>query len=409
MRLYLRLAWRNLWRHRRRTLIVMLSIALVMAMMMLYDGLVAGFEQAIYGNAVQVLGGNIQIHAAGYSEAAGQNPLTPLPDAQAAVKAAEAQPQVIAATQRIITGGMASSHEGAFAVSITGIQPEKEKPVSLEAQHVSAGRYLTSQDQDMVYIGKGLADAAGVGVGDRITLVGRGLHDQMKQHTLTVAGIYDIGMPDLEKANVFISLGEAQYLYNLDGQATEIAVTLKQLGPEKAVISALEPALPGYDITSWETSFPEMQSALNAKGGVMNIFSVIILVIAGIGILNLLLMAVFERTREIGLMGALGMKPRQISWLFLLEGCMMGLVGLAAGVALGLGVNLILGKVGIDYSQFTSMTSYTALITGRVYSSLGVEKLAQRGVTVLIISLLASFIPAREASEKEPAEALHFV
>jgi ABC-type lipoprotein release transport system permease subunit len=141
----------------------------------------------------------------------------------------------------------------------------------------------------------------------------------------------------------------------------------------------------------------------------MNIFSIILLVIAGIGIMNLLLMAIFERTREIGVLGALGLRPRQISVLFLLEGAMMGLVGAAAGVALGLAVNALIGQVGFDYSQFASMTEYTALISGRVYSTLGVDKLASRLITVIIISILASFYPAHEASLNDPAVSLHSV
>ncbi len=136
MRLYLRLAWRNLWRHRRRTLIVVLAIGLTLAMMMMYDGLIAGFEQAIYGNAIKVLGGNIQIHANGYSDKTDLNPLLPLGDDQAVIKAALAQPQVVAASRRIVTGGMASDRKGAFGISIVGIEPEKEQPVSLLAQHV---------------------------------------------------------------------------------------------------------------------------------------------------------------------------------------------------------------------------------------------------------------------------------
>ena len=136
-----------------------------------------------------------------------------------------------------------------------------------------------------------------------------------------------------------MSLAEAQFLYGLTGQSTEVAIVLKQLGQEDAVIAALKPGLSGYEIDSYRTNFPELQQALGTKSGVMNIFSVIILMIAAIGILNMLLMAVYERTREIGLLGALGLKPRQISWLFILEGTMIGLVGVAAGVALGLLIN----------------------------------------------------------------------
>ncbi len=409
VRLYLRLAWRNLWRHRRRTLIVVLAMGLTLAMMMFYDAFVAGFEQAIYANAVKVLGGNIQVHAEGYHAQADQDPLLPLSNDQAVLSAALAQPQVVAASRRITTGGLASNREGAFAVSIVGIEPEKELPVNLVAQRAAEGRFLAAGDQDVIYIGKGLADAMGVKVGDRITLVGRATHEQMRQRTMTVVGIYDVGMPDIEKRTVYISLGEAQDLYGLSGQSTEVAISLQHLGPEAAVITALKPALPQYELDSWQTNYPDMQQAIERKGSVMSIFSVVILVIAGIGILNLLLMAVYERTREIGLMGALGMRPAQISGLFLLEGALMGLVGVAFGVGLGLLLNGGLSRVGFDFSAFSSMTEYTALLTGRVYPTLGLEHLLQRALTTVIIAVLASVYPAREASLREPAEALHYV
>jgi ABC-type lipoprotein release transport system permease subunit len=409
MKLYLRLAWRNVWRHRRRTIIVVAAMGLTLAMMMFYDGLVAGFDDAIYGNAIKVLGGNIQIHASGYQAKADQTPLLPLGDDQSIVQAALALPEVQAAARRINTGGLASNREGAFPVSIIGVEPDKELPVSLVAQHVSAGRYLTSDDQDVAYIGKGLADQMNVRVGDRFTLVGRATHQQMRQRTMTVAGIYDVGMADVEKRTLYISLAEAQNLYDLSGQSTEVVLTLKKLGQEQAVMNALDPDLPTYEISSWQTNFPELQQALATKGGVMDIFSIIILLIAGIGILNLLLMAVMERTREIGLLGALGMKPRQISWLFILEGALIGLVGVVSGVLLGLAINGIMGQVGMDFSKFSSVTQYTALISGRIYTSLGLEKIVQRVVTVVIIATLASLLPAHEAAQNEPAQSLHYV
>ena len=176
MRLFLRLAWRNIWRHRRRTVIVVLSIGLTLSMMMMYDGMMAGFEQAIYGNAIKVLGGNIQIHATGYLNEFSQLPLLPLTDDVAAVKAAQAQPFVLAASRRINTGGLVSNRTGAYPVGITGIEPEQEAPVSLIAQHIASGRNLTAADRDMIFIGKGLATAMTVAVGDRFTLAGRGTH-----------------------------------------------------------------------------------------------------------------------------------------------------------------------------------------------------------------------------------------
>jgi len=409
MKIYARLAWRNIWRHSRRTIIVVLAIGLSMALMMLYDGLIAGFEQAIYANAIKFLGGNIQIHANGYRQKAEKNPLLPLENDQAIVEMARQLPQVQVAARRINTAGMVSSRKGALGVTIVGIEPEEELPVNLAAQHVVEGRYLTASDQDVIFIGKGLATAMEVQVGDRVTMVGHATHQQMRRRTMTVIGIYDVGMREIEKRSVYISLKEAQDLYGLNGQCTEIVISLKKLGQEAAVIRALKPNLSGYEIDSWETNFPELQSAIQRKGWVMNIFSVIILFIAGIGVLNMLLMAVYARTREIGLLGALGMKPRQISNLFLLEGAMIGLIGVVFGVAFGLLTNFILGRIGFDYSQFSSITEYTALISERVYPSLGMENLLQRVATVLVISVLAAFYPAREAAQNEPAVALHYV
>ena len=409
MRLYLRLAWRNIWRYRRRTLIVVVAIGFALALMMWYDGLIAGFDQAIYGNAIKVLGGNIQVYGEGYHLKTSDNALIPLVDDKAVVKAALDQPQVLAATRRITTGGLATSREGAFAVEITGIEPELEKDVNLAAQHVIAGRYLTSTDADMILIGKGLAEAMAIQTNDRITLVGQATHAQTRQRTMTVAGIFDLGMPDLEKRTIYVSLSEAQDLYGLTGQTTEVAIVLKQLGEEGAVIAKLRPMLPGYEIDSWETNFPELRATINTKTGVMNIFGVIMILIAAIGILNMLLMAVYERTREIGLLGAMGMKPRQISFLFILEGTLMGLVGVAAGIVLGLSINGLFKLVGLDFTQYASLTSYMALISDRVYPTWGVDKLLWRSLIVAVISALAAFYPAHEASRREPADALHFV
>jgi putative ABC transport system permease protein len=409
MKLYLLLAWRNIWRHKRRTLIVVASIGLSLAMMMMYDGLMVGFNDAIYANAVKILGGNVQVHADGYRMKNGSKPLLELNNDQVILDAARPLPEVDVVSRRINTGGIVTNRTGAFSVTISGVEPEIEQSISLISQNIIAGRDLKATDQDMVLIGQGLADAMEVKVGDRVTMAGSDTHNQTVQRTMTVAGIYDVGLPEIEKRTVYISLDEAGYLFGLNGKATEIVIFLKQLGQEPEVIRKLDKVVPGYEIDSWVKNFPEMSATVERKNGVMDVFGVIILAIAGIGILNMLLMAVFERTREIGVLGALGIKPRQISWMFILEGAMMGIIGLLAGVALGVLINSIFRSVGFDYSEFANMTEYTALIKGRVYSTLGLEKIWQRVATVLIIAVISSLYPARTASMMEPATALHTV
>jgi len=409
MNLYLRLAWRNIWRHRRRTVIIVLAMGLSLAMMMFYDGLMDGFNNAIAGNAVRVLGGNVQVHAEGYREKVDSNPLLPLTDDMAVVQAALAQPNVIAASRRIQTGGLISNREGAFPMTIIGIDAEAEAPVSLIAEHIVDGRYIENTDEDSILIGKGLADALALKVGDRLTMVGSDIHKQNRQRTMTVIGIYDIGIPSMEKGTSYISLAEAQNLFGLRGQSTEVQITLKRVGTEAAVVNALTPLLPGYEVESWANNYPELGNAVGRKNIVMDIFSVIIVMIAGIGILNLLLMAVYERTREIGLLGAMGLKPRQIATTFILEGALIGFVGVIAGIVFGLITNLSLMQVGMDYSQFAGITDYMALISGKVYPTLGISKLPMRAIIIFVIAALAALIPAMIASKREPSEALHHV
>ena len=409
MMLFLRLAWRNVWRQRRRTFLIAIGMGVTMTLLVFYDGLIGGFEQAIYGNAIQLLGGNIQVHAPGYGDKIGKKPLLPMTDPDAIVQAAEAQPEVIAASKRIVTGGLVTNREGAFAVSIIGVEVEKEGLITPVAENISSGRYLNADDGDLIVIGQGLATAMEIEVGDRITMVGSSTHEQTRQRTMTIAGIYDVGVPSVEKATIYMSLKEAQDLFGLDGQVTEVVISLKQIGQEPGVMDTINKSAPGYEVASWETSIPDLKKTMDMKTGVMGYLGVFMLGIAAIGILNLLMMAVFERTREIGVIGALGLKPREITLLFLLEGTLIGVMGAFIGAVLGTTINGIFSVVGMNYSQFANLTEYTALISGSIYTQLVPLKVLQHAITVAVIAALAALYPAMEASRREPAEALHYV
>ncbi|MBK9208262.1 MAG: ABC transporter permease [Anaerolineales bacterium] len=325
------------------------------------------------------------------------------------VQAAEAQSNVVVASKRIVTGGLVTNREGAFAVSIIGVETDKEGLITPVADNISSGRYLNPDDGDLIVIGQGLATAMEIKVGDRITMVGNSTHEQTRQRTMTVVGIYDVGVPSIEKTTIYISLVEAQQLFGLEGQVTEIVISLKQIGQEPPVINAINKLAPGYEVESWETSIPDLKKTMDMKTGVMGYLGVFMLGIAAIGILNLLMMAVFERTREIGVIGAMGLKPREITFLFLLEGTLIGLMGAAIGAVLGTTFNGIFSVVGMNYSQFADLTEYTALISGSIYTQLVPMKVLQHAITVAVISALAALYPAMEASRREPAEALHYV
>lgn len=409
MLLYLRLAWRNTWRQRRRTLIIALAMGVMMALLLMYDGLIGGFEQAIYGNAIQLLGGNVQVHAPGYNEKIGRKPLLPMADPDALIRAAESHPGVVAASKRISTGGFVTNRQGAFSVGITGVEADQEASLSPVAKNITAGRYLQPDDADLIVIGQGLATAMDISIGDRIVMVANSTSDQTRQRTMTVVGIFDVGVPSVEKTTIYMSLAEAQSLLGLEGQATEVVITLEQIGQEAGVVDYINDRVAGYEVDTWINSFPELKQTMDMKTGVMGVFGVIMLCVAAIGILNSQMMAVFERTREIGVLGALGLKPGGIMLLFLLEGTLIGVMGAVIGAILGTAINGALAYFGIDYSGFADLTEYTALISGRIYSQIVPFKILRHGLTVLIIATLAAFLPARDASRREPASALHHV
>ncbi len=409
MRQFLRLAWRNIWRNWRRTAIALVAIVLGVILLLMMDGLIKGSDQAIFGNAVRLYGGNVVVHAPGYRAKITRMPLLPLENPDAVVQAARRLPQVAAASRRINTGGIISSGSATYSVQIIGIEPAVEAAVGLQAQHVGLGRFLQPDDGDAIFLGKGLADLLHVTVGDRVTLLGRSKNETMRQRNMTVVGIYDLGLAEAERGTVFINLAEAQTLYNLRGQVTEISIFLHGVGGEPEVKAALQATLPNYEVDTWQTLKPEMREALDTKMGFTTFFGFVVVFIGCIGIMNLMLMAVFERTREMGVLAALGMKSRQVMALFLLEGTLIGLVGAVVGSILAIGLLLVLARVGIDISFTAGMGQATALMGDRMYPAISPTDVVGRAITVTVIAALAAFYPAWQAARKEPAEALHYV
>lgn len=406
---FLKLAWRNMWRNWRRTVIAVTAIVLGLILLVFMDALIRGSDQAIFGNAVRLYGGNIQVHAPGFRERATRLPLIPLADSEQVLATVRKEPKVIAASRRINTGGLVSSRGGTFPVTVTAIEPAAEMPVSLIAANISHGRFLQEGDEDSVVLGQGLADLLAVNLGDQVTVLGQRTDGSLRQRNMTVIGIYNLGLDEAEKGSVFIPLSEAQTLYNLRDQETEVTVSLDTIGQERTLVQNFRSELPGYEVDSFETLRPELRETLQTKSIVVNFFGFIVLFIASIGILNLMLMAVFERTREMGVLAALGMKGRQVMSLFLMEGAMIGLVGAVLGCALGWGVVALVGQVGIPFPYAEQMGDITALMGDRLYPSTNLRTILSFGIGVIVIAALASLFPAWQAARKQPADALHHI
>jgi ABC-type lipoprotein release transport system permease subunit len=380
-----------------------------MILLIFMDAMIRGSDQAIYANAVRLYGGNVQVHAPGFRDKSSRLPLLPLEDADVVIEQASNKPNVVSVAKRISTGGMVSNREGTYPVSITAIQPDSEASVSLVAENISEGRFLASDDGDSILIGQEMADLLDLSVGDRITLVGKRKDESMRERSMTVVGIFSLGLGEAEKGLVYINLPVAQTLYNLRDQETEVAITMEQIGQEEALISSLEPELTNYEVDSFYDLRPEIGEVLAQKSTFTTALGLIVLLMASIGILNLMLMAVYERTREMGVLAALGMKGRQLMGLFLLEGMFIGLIGAVLGCVISWLLVTAVAQAGIDYSFAQGTGDITALMGDRLYPSIPISNIINYGIAVVVIAALASLIPAWQASRNEPAEALHYV
>ncbi len=405
-----KMAWRNIWRNWRRTTIALIAIVIGLTLMVFADGLYGNIDQVAYGNAVRLFGGHVQVHAPGFRAKSNRLPLLPVAGADQVVQTAMAHPQVLLAYQRINTGGMVNERGETYPVTITGIQPSVEAPVSLIAENIVAGRFLQDDDQDTILISKALADDLGMEAGDRLALAGKRKDESMRQRTMTVAGIFNLGMGDAEKGLVFISLAEAGGLFNLRDQATEVTITLHEIGMEDQVISDLQASLPGHEVDSWLTLNPGLTETLAFSQTMVNIFGLVLISIACIGILNMMLMAVFERTREMGVLAALGLKGRQVMGLFLLEGTLIGLVGALVGCTLGWLLMLVYNAAGgWDMTMYSDVGELYALMGDSLFADIDPLTILRQGITVAVMAALASLIPAWQASRREPADSLHYV
>ncbi len=410
---YIKMAWRNMWRNWRRSLIASIAIVLSMILLIFFQAFMDGMDQAIYGNTVRLYGGNVLIHAPGYRDISTRLPMLPVTDVDAVVEAVRTEPNVLAVSRRINTAGLISNRDASNTVNITAIEPEIETSFSLAAENLVAGRFLLPEDSEDIVIGQALANHLNVTVGDRVSLLGRRKDESMRQRTMTIVGIFDLGLGDAEKGLVFMNLPAAQTLYNMRGEVTEVAVVLEEIGQEDTLIDAIAPHFPNHEVDSIYTLRPEFADALATDRIFGLLFGGILLLMGGIGILNLMLMAVFERTREMGVLAAMGMKGRQIMSLFVLEGSFIGLIGALIGCFFSWLLVAWIGQNGIDFSAFTEELEGAgeiyALMGTVLYPAISLSVIIVYGLAAIFIAALASLIPAWQASRREPAESLHYV
>jgi len=408
---FLKLAWRNIKRHRRRTIITSSGIIAGVAMMIITNGLLTGMLGQTISNSVELETGHIKIYPEGYYEKSDLMPTNmQISDYGKVIEILNDVDGVEYASPRIKAGGMLQIGQNSAGVVINGIDPKNDLKIRDLKKRIIKGEYLVADDSNLI-IGKTLAERLEIGINDEVLVSSVAADGSAVSTTLRVKGIFKTGFPSYDGSMIFTSLLQAQNMLKIErDNATEIVIMVSH--PEKvkdvanSIASKLREKGYNYEVLHWERLAPELAQFVEMKKSMTTLFVSIVIVVASLGILNTMLMAVYERIKEIGAMSAFGYKRRNIMSLFLLEGLIIGIIGAVCGCIIGVGVCQYFSVVGIDFGGGPAVVEYMETC---IYPRLSVFDVVFPFFFAISVALLASLYPAYKASRLEPVEALRHV
>ncbi|MFA5113909.1 MAG: FtsX-like permease family protein [Candidatus Margulisiibacteriota bacterium] len=404
----IKLAWRNIFRNFRRTFFTFIAIAIGLGLMLLADSMLSGIDAQSFAKIIDYETGHVKIFQRGYQQDKDNLPLDKLITAPAGViDTVRRDPAVAGVTSRVNFRIMLSDRIDQIPAIGIAVNPADDESVFLLKQGLTQGEFLVSSEEAML-VGKKLADDFGVGVGDYLTVLARTKYDTYQALDLRIKGVLQTEDPQIDWYSIVIPLDVGQSSLDLSRGVTEIDIKLKDINAVDQFKNKLAKELPGLEIATWKEMAEDVLAISKAKySGTFTIFGCIVL-IALIGITNTILMAAFERVKEIGMMGAMGMKRGQIVRLFVLEGTMIGLLGSITGCILGaLLIGFWMVPYGIDFSAFMrEMGPIGYRTTGKFTGQWHLIMFPVAFIFGLVVSALTSIYPARVASRMEPSEAL---
>lgn len=402
-RVTLRLAWRNLWRNHRRTLIMLTAVVVGVWAMIFMTALMRGMVDDMVKDGVQTLPGHVQVHHPEYQDDPSvANSLDPPTDA---LVLALDRPEVVAWASRIKVPAVVSSERNTWGVVLVGIDPDRERNLSFVAGDMADGRFLESSDDQGLVVGRKLLDRLETDLGKRVVVMSQDRENEIADRGFRIVGVYDSRLQAQEEGFVFAGKATVQRLLRMEDQVSEIAV----LGPNYREVEGLRETVAsaaGSDVSvqTWPELEPYLGSMLPMMDGFVFVWIVVVFLALAFGLVNTLVMAVFERVREIGLMLALGMTPGSIRAQIIAESTFLLTLGLLIGDALAWLTVRPLEK-GIDLSIVgEGMEMFGAASV--LYPAFRWEDVVLANVIVLVLGFVASLSPAIRASRYEPVEAI---
>ncbi|MBS1528764.1 MAG: ABC transporter permease [Bacteroidetes bacterium] len=400
----LMMAWRNIWRNKMRSLVIILSIALGLFAGISVLGLYQGMMKSRVRNVIDAEQSHLQIHNPNFKK--DYEPKFVLPNGPSVLKMVDALPQVKASSPRSITNGMLATASGSSGVQINGVIPDMEYKTSQLKAKIIEGKPFDAARKNQVIIGKKLATRMKLKTGAKLVLTFTDTAGNLVSGAFRVAAIYRSDNAPLDEKNVYVNIKDLDNLLNIPGAFHEIAILLKNDGDVGQVQQLLKQKFPGYQVENWREISPETDLLVKTTDQYSYIIMVIIMFALAFGIINTMLMAILERTREIGMMVALGTTRIRIFLLILTETIFITITGTPIGIAAGWFIINYFNKHGLDVSGMGGEMMSSFGFGTMIYPEFPIGKLF--GVLVIVIStaLISCLFPAMKALRLRPSEAL---
>jgi ABC-type lipoprotein release transport system permease subunit len=398
------LSWRNLWRNHRRTLIMLTAITVGVWAMIFMTALMRGMVDDMLLNGIRSLPGEVQIHHPEYRDDPSINNSIAAPGAEL-LKALQI-PQVTAWTSRVRVPAVISSERDTRGVILLGVEPDSEQQVSFDADTITEGRFLEDSSDNGLVIGAKMADHLETELGKRVVVMSQDPDNNIADRGFRIVGIYRAKLASLEETYIYAGRETVQKLLKLGDKVSEIAIT----GDDYRNVDSWYPRIrqaAGKDVETlpWYEIDTYLGSMLVMMDGFVLVWIIIVFLALSFGLVNTLVMAVFERVREIGLMQALGMRPSIILYQILMESLLLLLIGLLLGNVFAVGTVIPL-QDGIDISVVAKGMEMMGT-SSMLYPALKLNDMVLANVIVIVLGLLTSVLPAWRAASYDPIEALN--
>jgi ABC-type lipoprotein release transport system permease subunit len=401
MKHLIRMAIRDLGRNRRRSFFSALALGMGLALLLLMAAVIEGEIRGSMASTIRLESGHLQVRAKSYDEdktSLAWDDLIENPFAIAA-QIASLEP-VKVATPRLFASGIVAVSDVTMGVRLIGIDPSSDANAPYR-EGLTSGEFLTTDDRGGLLIGKTLADRLRLQSGDTINLLVNTSNGDVDEQPFTIRGIYSTRTPSYDERTVFMPLSKAQTFTQTEDHASTIFVLLNEREQTEAVVSALQTQQ--YQVLTFAQMNELLVMADEYANAVMIVLYLIILGITATVIINTLIMAVFERTREIGILSAIGMRGGRIMAMFFAESGLLAVGGIVIGLVLGGAMVFYATKYGIYIGDM----GVTGIIIGeRIYAYLTLSDTINLTITAFVVTLLAALYPARLAARMEPVEAL---